>query len=164
MLATCMEPVSVAPRDKRSLVLRRMNFAADLGAIANPLLMLLLLAWIHLSPATGLNTLDPNSAEAYDMAEYAEITMGRDGDVVNRVVKVRLVFWNEVHNGKAYTLGYLTKPTACTYPVHVRIERCLMDDTPPDRDCLAVVTKPYEDDVWTVDHYECGPPYRRDKY
>ncbi|XP_054928576.1 uncharacterized protein [Dermacentor andersoni] len=147
--------------------IRRMKFSADLGAIVNPLLVLLLLAWIQLSRAKRLNTMDPDSPEAYQMAEYAEITMSEDGDVVNRVSKVRLVFWNEVDAGKAYTLGYLTRPTVCRYPVRGEIERCTMTDPTPNRDCLAVVTQPYigsKGNIWTVDHYECGPPFRLDEH
>ncbi|XP_075554790.1 uncharacterized protein LOC142587569 [Dermacentor variabilis] len=146
---------------------RRMKFSADLGAIVSPLLVLLLLARIQLSRAKHHNTIDPDSPEAYQMAEYAEITMSEDGDVVNRVAKVRLAFWDEVDAGKAYTLGYLTRPTVCTYPVRAEIERCTITDPTPSRDCLAVVTQPYigsQGNIWTVDHYECWPPYSMDEY
>ncbi|XP_070378502.1 uncharacterized protein [Dermacentor albipictus] len=144
-----------------------MKFSTDLGAIVNPLLVLLLLARIQLSRAKRLNPIDPDSPEAYQMAEYAEIMMSEDGDVVNRVDKVRLAFWNKLDDGRAYTLGYLTRPTDCTYPVRRNIERCTMTDPEPNRDCLAVVTQPYigsKGNIWTVDHYECGPPFGMNEY
>ncbi|XP_070377440.1 uncharacterized protein [Dermacentor albipictus] len=144
-----------------------MKFSADLGAIVNPLLVLLLLAWIQLSRAKRLHRMDPEDPEAYQMAEYVEITMSEDGGVVNRVDKVRLAFWKEVDAGKAYSLKYLTRPTVCTYPVHKQIERCAMTDPEPNRECFAIITQPYigtKGNIWTVDHYDCRPAHGMDEY
>nr|XP_054928577.1 uncharacterized protein LOC129385684 [Dermacentor andersoni] len=144
-----------------------MKFSADIGAIVKPLLVLLLLAWIQLSRAKRLHPIDPESPEAYQTAEYAEITMSEDGDVVNRVAEVRVAFWKETDAGKTYTLVYLTRPTVCTYPVREEIERCTMTDQTPNRNCLALVTQPHignKGNIWTVDRYECRPAHRVNDY